>query len=327
MIEELRQRISAEVKEGEVLASHTTYRIGGPADYFFEAQSSDDAVKALQAAKELNVPYYVLGGGSNILVSDDGFRGLIIKMVNRGIDIQDTKVTVEAGTPTALVALKTTDAGLTGLEWAIGLPGTFGGAIRGNAGMYDGETGSAIETVRCLRNGTVEELTREQCEFSYRNSVFKQQPDCVILSAVLNLETAAHPDAGKQRLQEILSRKKEQQPVEYATAGCIFKNWRPKSEEDLVSIRRSLDLNPDEQIPVSPDGTVPAGWIIDRAQMKGTKVGGASISEKHANFFINQDGAKANDVIGLIAVVKTRIRNMTKSVIQLQEEIEYLGFQ
>ncbi len=326
MIDELRQRISADVKEQEFLASHTTYRIGGPADYFFAATTADDAVKALSAAKELNIPHFILGGGSNVLAADEGFRGLVIKMLNRGIKINGNTVDVESGTPTALVALQSTEAGLTGFEWGIGLPGTFGGAVRGNAGMHGDETGEFIKTVRCIRNGEIEEITKEQCEFSYRQSIFKTNPSSIVLSAVLELHLAEHPNAGKQKLQEILAAKKDSQPVEYPTAGCIFKNWRPQSPDDLGGLRRWLDLDLDDKVPVASNGTVPAGWIIDRAQMKGIKVGGVKISEKHANFFINDGDAKASDVIGLIAVVKTRIRNMTQSTVQLQEEIEYLGF-
>ncbi|MBU0625217.1 UDP-N-acetylmuramate dehydrogenase [Patescibacteria group bacterium] len=326
MLSELQQLISSAVKENEPLAGHTTYRIGGSADYFFAATTSDEAIKALHVAKELGLSYFILGGGSNVLVSDEGFHGLLIKMANRGIEFAGTKIKIEAGTPTALVALKSVEAGLTGFEWAVGLPGTIGGAIRGNAGMFGGDTGQVIETVRCIRNGEPEQLTHEQCAFGYRDSLFKHQSGCVILSAVLALETASDLAASQQQLQAILAHKKDQQPIEYPTAGCIFKNWLPSEPEDLISIRQSLDLDSGEEIPVTPNGTVPAGWIIDRAQLKGTKVGGAMISEKHANFFINSSGASASDVIGLIAVVKTRVRNITRSVIHLQEEIEYLGF-
>jgi UDP-N-acetylmuramate dehydrogenase len=326
MIDELRRQISPDVKEKEPLAPYTTYRIGGPADYFFAATTGDEAVRALQTAKKMNLPYFVLGGGSNVLVSDGGFRGLIIKMANRGVTVDGTKVKVEAGTPTAFVALQTTEAGLTGFEWAIGLPGTVGGAVRGNASMYGGETGRTVESVRCVRDGIVEELTQEQCGFAYRDSVFKRHPGCVILSAVLALESSDDIEAGKERLKEILTKKKTQQPIEYPTAGCIFKNWQPGTPEEIERVRHYLDLGSDEQIPLTQNGHVPTGWIIDRAQLKGTKVGGVRIADKHANFFLNEGGGRADDVIGLIAVVKTRIRNLTHSVIQLQEEIEYLGF-
>lgn len=326
MIEDLRTKISPEVRENEPLANHTTYRIGGPARYFFAAQSEDDVVKAVQAATEMGVEYYILGGGSNILVSDEGYPGLIIKLVNRGIEIEGTKVKVGAGTPSAFVALQTAEAGLKGFEWAIALPGTLGGAIRGNASMWDGETGRAVESVRAVRDGEVKEFTREECVFGYRQSFFKQDNGWVILSAVLALEQAEDPEALRASLKELLRQKKETQPIEYPTAGCIFMNWKPDSPEVLEELRKDLDLNKEEEIPISLNGTIPAGWIIDRAQLKGLKVGKVSISEKHANFFINDGGAAANDVIALIATVKSKIRDMTHSNVQLTEEIEYVGF-
>jgi UDP-N-acetylmuramate dehydrogenase len=326
MIDRLRERISIEVKENESLARYTTYQIGGSADYFFAATTADDAIKALQVAEEVGLPYFVLGGGSNVLISDGGFRGLVIKMDNRGIKFIGTKVQVEAGTPTALIALKTTEAGLAGFEWAIGLPGTIGGAIRGNAGMQGGEMAQAVEGVRCFHGDQEEVLTREQCLFAYRDSIFKQQPGRIILSATLSLQMSADPTSSKQRLQEVLNLKKHQQPIEYPTAGCIFKNWLPESADDLTRLRRWLDLNPEEKVPVTTNGTIPAGWIIDRAQLKEMKIGGAMISTKHANFFINTGNATAHDVIELIAIVKTRVRNLTHGVVHLQEEIEYVGF-
>ncbi len=326
MIEELRSKISVDVRENESLAEHTTYRIGGPARYFIAAKSADEAVAAVRAAGELGVGYYVLGGGSNILVSDDGFPGLVIKVASRGIAIDDTKAKVEAGTPSAFVALQTAEAGLSGFEWAIALPGTLGGAIRGNASMWDGETGSVIESVRAVKDGDVREFSREACAFAYRDSFFKRDGGWVVLSAVLALERAADPEKLKESLKEMLRKKKENQPIEYPTAGCIFKNWKPGSPEEIAELRKDLDLNKEEEVPISLNGTIPAGWIIDRAQLKGLKVGKVSISEKHANFFINDGGAKANDVIALIATVKSKIRDMTHSNVQLTEEIEYVGF-
>lgn len=326
MIEELRSKISPEVRENEPLANHTTYRIGGPARYFYAAKSGDEAAAAVRATSALGVEYYILGGGSNILVSDEGYPGLIIKMTNRGIDIEGTKVKVEAGTPSAFVALQTAEAGLKGFEWAIALPGTIGGAIRGNASMWDGESGKAVETVRALKDGALKDFTREECAFGYRQSVFKKEGGWVILSAVLALEQAEDPNALRESLKEMLRKKKETQPIEYPTAGCIFMNWKPESPEVLEELRKDLDLNKEEEIPISLNGTIPAGWIIDRAQLKGLKVGKVSISEKHANFFINDGGATANDVIALMATVKSKVRDMTHSNVQLTEEIEYVGF-
>ncbi|MFH2063281.1 MAG: UDP-N-acetylmuramate dehydrogenase [bacterium] len=326
LLTQLRQRISPEVVPDEPLARHTTYRIGGPADYFFAAPTGELAATAVRAAAELNLPYYILGGGSNVLVSDQGFRGLVIKMANRGLEIEGSQVMVEAGIPVAQVALRTTEAGLTGFEWAIGLPGTFGGAVRGNAGCFGGSTGDSIRSVRCLRDGQAVELDRDGCGFGYRQSVFKSEPGWIILSAVLSLKRADDPAAGHERLKEILDAKRQSQPIDRSTAGCIFRNWRPESSEEIDELRHWLDLGSDETVPVTETGTVPVGWLLDRAQMKGTAVGHVRVSERHANFFENDGQATAEEVIELIALVKSRVRGMTQGRVNLLEEIEYVGF-
>ncbi|OIO51576.1 UDP-N-acetylenolpyruvoylglucosamine reductase [Candidatus Uhrbacteria bacterium CG_4_10_14_0_8_um_filter_58_22] len=324
--EELRRRVSPEVITDEPLAPYTNYRIGGPADYLFAAPSADLAVAAVRTALELDLPYYILGGGSNVLVSDGGFRGLVIRMANRGIEIDGSRVRVEAGTPTALLSLKTTEAGLTGFEWAIGLPGTVGGAIRGNAGCYGGSAGEFVDVVSCLRDGKAVEMTRAECGFGYRQSAFKSDPSRVVLSVVMTLRIAEDAADGLARLKEILNDKRSTQPAGQSTAGCVFKNWRPESPEDLDGLRRWLDLDSGETVPVTADGIVPAGWILDRAQLKGTKVGHVSVSDRHANFFISDGQASAEEVVQLIALVKSRLRSQTQGRVILLEEIEYVGF-
>ncbi|HTM68139.1 MAG TPA: UDP-N-acetylmuramate dehydrogenase [Candidatus Binatia bacterium] len=327
MINELRARISPDVKEGEPLAKHTTFKIGGPAECFFEAKTADDAVRAVNAAKALGIPCFVFGGGSNMLVSDDGVKGLVVKMANRDFKVgSDGEVTAEAGAPTGLVSTRVTEAGFTGFEWAVGVPGTIGGAVRGNAGAYGGETKDALISVRAFKDGVEEVMANPVCGFAYRDSAFKKNPGWIVLSATFRFGKAADPVFAKSRLKQILLDRKAKQPVEYPTAGCMFMNWTPSGPEDIESIRRSLDLNKDESIPLTPQGTVPAGWIVDRAQLKGMKVGHVQVSDKHGNFFISDGKAKADDVIALTAALKTRVRNLTGGVIQLREEVEYVGF-
>ncbi|HTK04892.1 MAG TPA: UDP-N-acetylmuramate dehydrogenase [Candidatus Eisenbacteria bacterium] len=309
------------------MAKHTTFRIGGPAEFFLEAKTADDAVKAAAAARELGIAFFVFGGGSNMLVSDGGVKGLVVKMANRGFTVgADGAVTAEAGATTGLVSTRVTEAGFTGFEWAVGVPGTIGGAVRGNAGAYGGEMKDAILTVRALKDGEERTLANPVCAFAYRDSLFKSEPGWIVLSASFRFPKSPDPEASKAALRKILLDRKEKQPVEYPTAGCMFMNWKPSGPGDIESIRRSLDLNKDEGIPLTPQGTVPAGWIVDRAQLKGMKVGHVQVSEKHGNFFISDGKAKADDVIALTAALKTRIRNLTGGVVQLREEVEYVGF-
>ena len=325
-LEELRQKISPDVRAGEVLAPHTTFRIGGPAEFFFEARTSDDAAKAARAAAELGLPLFILGGGSNTLVADEGVKGLVLKMANRGVTADGAKLVVEAGTPTSYAALQAAEAGLTGMEWAAGLPGTVGGAIRGNAGCYGGDMQAVVESVRVLAGAEVRTLTGAECRFGYRTSLFKQQPGQVVLSAVLALRPGPDPAAIKELMKKNVLDKQAKQPVEAYTAGCVFTNWKPGSEAEIPVIRRSLDLNKEEVIPFTKDGAIPAGWIIDRAQLKEMKVGHVSISPKHGNFFVNDGQGRASEVIALTSAVKMKVRDMTEGIILLTDEIEYAGF-
>ena len=328
MIEQLRQKISQAVRERVPLAPFTTFRIGGPAEYYFEAQLADDAVLAVKACLEAHVPYFILGGGSNLLVSDEGIKGLVIRMVNRGLVISGGKVAVEAGTPSGFAAVRTAAAGFGGFEWAVGLPGTIGGAIRGNAGMFGGEMKDSVEAVRVIMpDGQDRIMTGVECVFGYRESVFKTLPGATILSAILALRSGADAAASQAKMRQHLADKASKQPLDRYSAGCAFKNWKPLNlEAELPIIRKTLDLNKDEPVPFTRDGGIPAGWIIDRAQLKGMKVGHAAVSEKHANFIVSDGRATASEVIALTSAVKMKIRDMTEGVIELLDEIEYAGF-
>ena len=325
-LQKLQEKISQEVKAQEPLAPHTTFKIGGPAEFFFVASSIEDVVNAASAAKEFGLPFFAFGGGSNMLVSDAGVKGLVIKLANRDFKIDGTRIIAEAGAPTGLVSMRAAEAGLTGFEWAVGVPGTIGGAVRGNAGAYGGDMAGCVAEVRALVDGKEKTLSAEECAFSYRNSIFKRTPGTVVLSATLVLAPSSDKEASKAQLKKNLLDRKEKQPVEYPTAGCMFTNWQPGSEADVESLRKSLDLDKDEKIPRTPHGGVPAGWIIDRAQLKNMAMGGVRISEKHGNFFVTSGKATADDVVQLTAAIKTRVRNITDGVVQLMEEVEYVGF-
>ncbi|KPJ84737.1 hypothetical protein AMJ57_05565, partial [Parcubacteria bacterium SG8_24] len=191
---------------------------------------------------------------------------------------------------------------------------------------HGGEMKDSVAAVLVLRDGIEVTMSPDDCRFGYRDSVFKREPYWVILSAVLQLERSVDPEAGRELHRQNLERRNRTQPVDRPSSGCAFVNWRPNGQDEIDSLRRSLDLNKDEEIPFTPLGTVPAGWIIDRAQLKGMKVGHAMVSEKHGNFIVHDGEATADDIIALLGAVKMRIRNMTNSVVQLQEEVEYVGF-
>ena len=316
--------------ENEPMAKHTSFRVGGPARLYVVAPSSDAIAQAVQAAINLSIPWYVYGGGSNLLVSDDGFEGVMIQAANREIRIMnpansagryESRIMAEAGAITARVARKTVEAGLKGFEWAIGVPGTIGGALYGDAGCYGGEMKDVVETVDAfrLRDKQRVTLTNEQCLFGYRTSLFKHEPH-LIFSCILQLEACIDQAASKTRMEEIMATRKEKQPLASSSAGCVFKNFEFSDEKELEILKRELEV---------PQGMIDkrqisSGWLIEQAGLMGKNVGDVEVSAKHGNFFINKGKARAQDILALISLVKMKIRDDLG--IELQEEVQYVGF-
>lgn len=289
------QKTLPSIKENEALAPYTTFKIGGPAKYFLIAESNDEIVKAIELAKELGIKYFILGNGSNILISDKGFDGLVIKTENKKIEIKDDIINAEAGLPLQKLIRKAIEHSLSGLEFCISIPGTVGGAIAGNAGTPQEWIGQKIVKVTILdAEGKIIEIPKSQCDFSYRYSRFKYDDQSVILSAEFKLAKAS-PHEIQVRVDEYLEKRKGQ-PIKYPNAGSIFKN--PENKK--------------------------AWQLIDDAGLKGKKIGGAMVAKEHANFIINTGSAKADDVVILISLIKQQVRD--KLGAELQEEIKYIGF-
>ena len=303
--------------EHELLSKHTTWRIGGPARWFVEAKSVEETIEAIEFAKKNNAPWFVLSGGSNILVSDAGFDGVVIHPALREVSVEGNKLTVGAGAPVVFVARAAAEAGLSGLEWMATLPGTIGGAVRGNAGCFGCETKDNLVSVAVLRDGQVVQLSKDEMSFGYRDSVFKKNKD-IILSAVFEL-TPDEPATIKAKMDELLAKRLAAQPPAGGTAGCVFKNYQIKDGE-LERLKQEADI-PQEMLDKK---NLSAGWLIDQMDLKGKQIDGAQVSEKHANFIVNLGNAKAEAVVQLISLIKTQARD--RFGIQLEEEIEYLGF-
>lgn len=299
------------------LAAHTTFRIGGPAKYFFQAKTTDDLVKAIRAAKKYHLPFFIIGGGSNLLVADEGFKGLMIKIQTTKFKFKGLRLYAEAGVPFSLLVVEAGKRGLAGLEWAGGLPGTLGGAIRGNAGAFGSETKDSVVSVKVLdENLRLKKLSRRQCQFDYRSSNFKKR-GVIILSVVM-----AFQKGDKEKIQTIAREHIEQRqrkgPLEYPNAGSIFKNCNVNAApQKTVNIFR-------DTIKKDPFPVIPIAAVIAQAGFKGKKIGGAQISEKHPNFIVNLNNAKAKDVARLVSFVKRKIRK--KFGITLQEEVQRVGF-
>ncbi|MCD6471016.1 UDP-N-acetylmuramate dehydrogenase [bacterium] len=299
------------IKKNIILSSYTTFRIGGRAKYFFSAQNKKEIIQAVNWAKKKNLDFFILGGGSNILVSDSGFDGLVIRLDNKNYKVNGNIVSVEAGMPLNELVKISIDNNLSGLEWAVGIPGTIGGAICGNTGAFGHSISDFILSVEILKNKEIKILQKEDCSFSYRNSLFKNNRNIVILSAKFKLKKD-NKKKSKEMLAKYLNQRKITQPVE-PSAGCIFKN---PFCTDLSKINKKL-------APIK-DNRISAGWLIEECGLKGYKIGQAQISKKHANFIINCGQAKAEDVIILISLTKQKVRDRFN--IQLEEEIKYVGF-
>jgi len=306
------------ILENEPLSKHTTFHIGGNARYFICVKNEDELRQALDFVKEQKADHLIIGGGSNLLVADWGFDGVVIKIAFDEINIDGTRVTVGAGVPFATLVEKTIKADLCGLEKASGLPGTVGGAIYGDAGCFGWETRNNISYVKVLHKQDIHILDRNKCEFKYRSSVFKEKAgEYIILEATFDLGEITDKNRNEIKLAIIkcLDYRRVNQAVQSYCAGSFFQNV-------LLS---ELPLHKQKEFAeVARDGKIAAGYFIDQAGLKGKQIGGAQVSMKHANFLINANNATAEDVIMLASLVKQYVRREFN--IQLKEEVQMVGF-
>ena len=280
----------------EPMSSHTTFRIGGPAEVFLMPESYEQIRSALALCREEGVPYFVLGNGSNLLVSDSGYRGVIIQMDrNMGdIELKGTEIRACAGALLSSVAAAARKASLTGFEFAGGIPGTLGGAVVMNAGAYGGEMKDVLREVTVMtKEGDIRVIPSDRLELGYRTSIIKKT-GYLVLEAVISLEKG-DPQAIQEKTKELASKRTEKQPLDYPSAGSTFKR---------------------------PEGYF-AGKLIMDSGLRGFRVGGAQVSEKHCGFVINTGGATAKDVKELMDhVIRTVKENYN---ITLETEVKFLG--
>ena len=284
------------VCEREPLSAHTTFRIGGAADLLVTASTAEQAAMVLRLCRETETPLFVLGNGSNLLVSDDGVDGVVLRLAADAVgwQIDGTTVTVGAGVTLAKLCLALGEAGLSGLEFAYGIPGTIGGGVYMNAGAYGGQLSDVIVSVTALTpDGKVVTLTADELAFRYRHSAFMTN-GYVVWSVTMAL-TAAEPASVREAMAEYLTRRRDKQPLEYPSAGSFFKR---------------------------PEGHF-AGALIEQCGLKGFTVGGAQVSEKHAGFVINRGGATCADVMALGDEVARRVKDACG--VELEREVQFVG--
>ncbi len=315
MKEQLMKKIGLEVLENELLANYTTFKIGGPAKFFVRVNNKADLFKTLKAVKEFDLPFFTLGGGSNVLVADKGFDGLVIKLHDGQAEFSGQTVKIFAGHSWAGLIRECVKKGLGGLEFGANIPGTVGGAVYGNAGAYGKGAGDYIQSVEviCLDDNEInlKILTKDDCAFNYRDSIFKKHKDWIISEIVFKLERDEKAIEKLKQIENEWQSRCDKQPLNLPSAGCSFKN---------VIYTGELDRFKEWEI----KGKLPAAKFIEDADLKGMKIGGALVSDKHANFIVNTGNAKADDIVQLISVIKTRVRN--EFGVQLEEEIQYVGF-
>ncbi|MDR2043168.1 MAG: UDP-N-acetylmuramate dehydrogenase [Clostridium sp.] len=280
----------------EPLGKHTTFRIGGSADCFIEIESKEQLKRLQRYFYQLEIPFFVLGNGSNLLVGDRGFRGVVLHIGNAmgAVTVRGRRVTAQAGALLSRVAKEACEHGLTGFEFAAGIPGTIGGGIVMNAGAYGGECGRAVALVEVLdQEGNTLELDHPSMEFGYRTSSIKNQP-FIVTQVTLELEHA-DPAGIRSRMEELAAKRRQKQPLEYPSAGSVFKR---------------------------PEGHY-AGELIMNAGLRGFQTGGARVSDKHCGFIINTGNATAADVVDVIREVQERVKE--KFYVELETEILLLG--
>ena len=307
---------TVKIQEDVPLAEHSNYRIGGPARFFCEAANEEEIRNGVLFAREQPVPLFVIGGGTNLLISDDGFNGLILKPNVMQLAVDGQMLTVGGGMAVADLLKFTTEHSLSGLEWAGGLPGTVGGAIRGNAGAFRGEIKDRIVSVDSFDVETLGTTTRgnTECKFGYRSSIFKEKNGReIILRATLNLDKGDGPMIAAA-IQEKINYRLERHPMEYPNIGSTFKNV------DLELVPKIWRNAFAKVVKIDPFPVVPTAYLISEAGLRGTQRGGAMVSPKHPNFIVNLGAATAADVKFLIAEVKEKV--FEKYGIRLEEEIQ-----
>ena len=289
--------ITQKIMYNEPMRNHTSFKVGGNADLFVSVVNEDELKQALNYAKLKNLPITIIGNGSNLLVSDNGIRGLVIKIDIQFFKIEDNKkdivVTVGSGNKMMALGIQLKEKEISGFEELSGIPGTVGGAVFMNAGAYGKEMKDIVVSTKCMdKDGKIFELSNEDQKFEYRSSIFNQK-EYIILETKLKLEKGNKENI-EQKMKEYLNKRKEKQPLEYPSAGSTFKR-----QEGIITAK-----------------------LIDECGLKGYKIGGAMVSEKHAGFIVNTGDATAKDIMDLIKHIKDKVYE--RYGVEIEEEIKFV---
>jgi len=301
--------------EKVLLAPYSNYKIGGKAEYFFEPKNEEALAAAVSQIHELKVDLFVLGGGTNVLFNDSGFNGAIVKIQNSKFKIQNYQLKIGAGFDMSKLLDIAIDKGLSGIEWSGGLPGTIGGAVRGNAGAFGGEIKDNIEYVISFDPKAGKFFTRnnKECLFDYRDSIFKNKAKNEIIWEIGLRLISGNKKEIQTAIEEKIIYRRKRHPMEYPNAGSIFKNI------DAKYLPVALQKKFADKIKTDPFPVLPTAVLLADAGLKGISCGGAMISPKHPNFIVNVFNATSKDIKSLINLMKYTIKE--KLGVQLEEEI------
>jgi len=302
------------VSRDALLSQYTRFAIGGPASILVETPDPASFAAALQIARSSGLDYVVIGGGTNLIVSDDGFRGVVLKLTARGIAIDGARVTAGAGTVLQDLVDSTVDHGLEGLETMTGIPGFTGAAVYGNAGAYGHSISERVVSVEFFDGERIRCIDNAACRFHYRESIFKKRKDWVIFSADLGLSPAA-ATALRAAADKILTVRNAKYPPSMKCAGSIFKNF----------LLAELPGNVAAQVPKTSviEGKVPSAWFLEQVGAKGMREGGIRVADYHANLIYNAGDGTARELRKVIGELKRRVRD--RFGIEVQEEVQYIG--
>ena len=314
-IERLAGLPNVAISPGALLSRYTRFGIGGPADVYVEAHNEDSFIQALDVAKSSGAAYTVIGEGSNLIVSDEGFAGIVLRYTGGGIESGDATVRAQAGAGLQALVDHCISCGLRGLETMTGIPGSVGAAVYGNAGAYGHSIDERVRAVRFFDGTAVRVLNNRECEFRYRESVFKRRKEWIIFSTELQLEAA---DSGGLRAtaDEIFRIRLAKYPADMKCAGSIFKNLL------LAELPETARRQVTER--VIREGKVPSAYFLEQVGAKGIQNGGIRVADYHANLIYNQGDGTARQLCEIVSCLKSRVRE--RFGLELEEEVQYIGF-
>jgi UDP-N-acetylmuramate dehydrogenase len=314
-------RIEAKIEARYPLNKLNTFQVGGPAKFFLEAKEKSDLAEAINWANDKKIKYYILGGGSNIIVPDEGIDGLVIHMKNDDRKLMGERIECGAGATLSHVNSLARTANLTGLEWSSGIPrATVGGAIRGNAGAFSVNMSDIVENVEVYntKKSDFELLSKRMCRFDYRQSLFKADSRYIIWKAILKLAPSTEQAIG-DKIEQSLDFRLKRYP-NLPSAGSVFENIDPVYAKECNEVLFDRELKDK----IGREGKISAGLLIDLVGLKGKSIGGIKISLEHANHIVNTGKGTAEEIVMMISYVKQQVRD--RFGIALKEEVSYFGF-